>query len=229
MPATADLSLPGLTLAFLAGLISFLSPCVLPLVPSYLGVIGGARTPLWRALGFILGFGVVFIALGATASALGSLLAPHKILLGRIAGVLIVFFGLSMLGLFRLRVMMRDTRGLASADKYGPVALGAAFAFGWSPCLGPVLGSILGLAASSASLGSGVGLLSVYTLGLAVPFLLAALLWERLGLRRLNRFAPVFEKVGGGVLVLVGLLMASGEFTRLAGYAYAVLPSWLQL
>lgn len=229
MPTAADLSLPGLTLAFLAGLISFLSPCVLPLVPSYLGVIGGARAPLLRALGFILGFGVVFIALGATASALGSVLAPHKILLGRVAGVLIVFFGLSMLGLFRLRVMMRDTRGLASADKYGPVALGAAFAFGWSPCLGPVLGSILGLAASSASLGSGVGLLSVYTLGLAVPFLLAALLWERLGLRRLNRYTPVFEKIGGGVLVLVGVLMASGEFTRLAGYAYAILPGWLQL
>ncbi len=228
MSIAPDLSLAGLGLAFLAGLISFLSPCVLPLVPSYLGVIGGARAPILRAGGFILGFGVVFIALGATASALGSLLAPHKILLGRIAGVLIVFFGLSMLGAFRLRFMMRDTRGLASADKYGPVALGAAFAFGWSPCLGPVLGSILGLAASSASLGSGVGLLAVYTLGLAVPFLLAALLWERLGLRRLNRYTPVFEKVGGAVLVIVGLLMASGEFTRLAGYAYALFPSWLQ-
>jgi len=228
MSIAPDLSLAGLGLAFLAGLISFLSPCVLPLVPSYLGVIGGARAPILRAGGFILGFGVVFIALGATASALGSLLAPHKILLGRIAGVLIVFFGLSMLGAFRLGFMMRDTRGLASADKYGPVALGAAFAFGWSPCLGPVLGSILGLAASSASLGSGVGLLAVYTLGLAVPFLLAALLWERLGLRRLNRYTPVFEKVGGAVLVIVGLLMASGEFTRLAGYAYALFPSWLQ-
>ncbi|GGJ85072.1 cytochrome c biogenesis CcdA family protein [Deinococcus aquiradiocola] len=229
MTAVPDLTLPGLSLAFLAGLISFLSPCVLPLVPSYLGVIGGARAPLWRAAGFILGFGVVFIALGATASALGSLLAPHKILLGRVAGVLIVFFGLLMLGVFRLPLMMRDTRGMAGADRYGPVALGAAFAFGWSPCLGPVLGSILGLAASSASLGSGVGLLAVYTLGLAVPFLLAAVLWERLGLRRLNRFTPVFERVGGAVLVLVGLLMASGEFTRLAGYAYALLPSWLQL
>jgi cytochrome c-type biogenesis protein len=229
MPATADLSLPGLTLAFLAGLISFLSPCVLPLVPSYLGVIGGARAPLLRAGGFILGFGIVFIALGATASALGSVLAPHKILLGRIAGVLIVFFGLSMLGLFRLKVMMRDTRGLASADRYGPVALGAAFAFGWSPCLGPVLGSILGLAASSASLGSGVSLLAVYTLGLAVPFLLAAVLWERLGLRRLNRYTPTFEKIGGAVLVIVGVLMVSGEFTRLAGYAFTLLPGWLRI
>lgn len=270
MTATADFSLPGLALAFLAGLISFLSPCVLPLVPSYLGVIGGARAPLGRAVGFILGFGVVFIALGATASALGSLLAPHKIVLGQAAGVLIVFFGLMMLGVFRLPLLarvllttvvllamlvfhaplwtdvltfalgllllftpqvswMQDTRWLGSADRYGPVALGAAFAFGWSPCLGPVLGSILGLAASSASLGRGVGLLAVYTLGLAVPFLLAAVLWERLGLRRLNRFTPVFEKVGGTVLVLVGVLMASGEFTRLAGYAFALLPGWLKL
>ncbi|MFC4454523.1 cytochrome c biogenesis CcdA family protein [Deinococcus sonorensis] len=223
------ISAPSLTLAFLAGLISFLSPCVLPLVPSYLGVIGGPRAPLGRALGFILGFGLVFIILGATASSLGSLLAPHKIVLGRVAGALIMFFGLTMLGVIRLPFLMRDTRGLGAADRYGPVALGAAFAFGWSPCLGPVLGSILGLAASSASLPSGVGLLAVYTLGLAVPFLLAALLWERLGLRRLNRYAGIVERIGGAVLVIVGLLMLSGEFTRLAGLFYAIMPQWMKV
>ena len=227
--AISGLSASGLILAFGAGVISFLSPCVLPLVPSYLGVIGGAKAPMLRAAAFILGFGIVFIALGATASALGAVLAPHKILLGRLAGVLIVGFGLVMLGVLRFPFLMRDTRELRSADRYGPVALGAAFAFGWSPCLGPVLGSILGLAASSASLGSGVGLLGVYTLGLALPFLLAALLWERLGLRRLNRYTPVFEKIGGAVLVVVGLLMASGEFTRLAGLAFNLLPGWLKL
>lgn len=220
---------PSVTVAFLAGLISFLSPCVLPLVPSYLGVIGGARAPLTRALGFIVGFGLVFIALGATASSLGALLAPHKILLGRVAAVLIVFFGLVMLGVIRLPVLMRDTRALAGAGGYGPVALGAAFAFGWSPCLGPALGSILGLAASSASLGTGVGLLAAYTLGLAVPFLLAALLWDRLNLRRLNRYASVFEKVGGVVLVTVGLLMLTGQFTRLATFFYEVMPAWLRV
>lgn len=220
---------PSLTVAFLAGLVSFLSPCVLPLVPSYLGVIGGARAPLPRALGFILGFGLVFVALGATASTLGALLAPHKLLLGRLAGVLIVFFGLVMLGVVRLPWLMRDTRQLANAGGYGPVALGAAFAFGWSPCLGPALGSILGLAASSASLGSGVTLLLVYTLGLAVPFVLAALLWHRLNLRRLNRYAGLFEKVGGGILVLVGLLMATGEFTRLAAFLLDISPQWLKL
>ncbi|MDL2345061.1 cytochrome c biogenesis protein CcdA [Deinococcus sp. MIMF12] len=220
---------PSITVAFLAGLISFLSPCVLPLVPSYLGVIGGARAPLGRALGFILGFGLVFIALGATASTLGALLAPHKFLLGQVAAVLILFFGLVMLGAVRLPWMMRDTRALANAGGYGPVALGAAFAFGWSPCLGPALGSILGLAASTASLGTGVGLLTAYTLGLAVPFLLAALLWDRLNLRRLNRYAGVFEKVGGAVLVLVGVLMLTGQFTRLATFFYEVMPAWLRV
>lgn len=220
---------PSVTVAFLAGLISFLSPCVLPLVPSYLGVIGGARAPWVRALGFILGFGLVFIALGATASSLGAVLAPHKILLGRAAAVLIVFFGLVMLGVIRLPLLMRDTRALAGAGGYGPVALGAAFAFGWSPCLGPALGSILGLAASSASLGTGVSLLGAYTLGLAVPFLLAALLWDRLNLRRLNRYAGVFERVGGAVLVAVGVLMLTGQFTRLATFFYEVMPAWLRV
>ncbi|WP_104990422.1 cytochrome c biogenesis CcdA family protein [Deinococcus sp. NW-56] len=222
-------SAPSITVAFLAGLISFLSPCVLPLVPSYLGVIGGARAPLGRALGFILGFGLVFIALGATASTLGALLAPHKILLGQVAAVLILFFGLVMLGVVRLPFLMRDTRALANAGGYGPVALGAAFAFGWSPCLGPALGSILGLAASTTSLGTGVGLLAAYTVGLAVPFLIAALLWDRLNLRRLNRYAGVFEKVGGAVLVLVGVLMLTGQFTRLATFFYEVMPAWLRV
>ncbi|SMB92585.1 cytochrome c biogenesis CcdA family protein [Deinococcus hopiensis] len=220
---------PPITVAFLAGLISFLSPCVLPLVPSYLGVMGGARAPMARALGFILGFGLVFIAFGATASGLGALLTTHKALLGRLSGVLIVFFGLVMLGVVRLPLLMRDTRALADAGGYGPVALGAAFAFGWSPCLGPTLGSILGLAASSASLKAGVGLLAVYTLGLAVPFLLAALLWHRVNLRRLNRYAGVFEKVGGAILVAVGLLMAAGQFTRLASLFYEVMPSWMRV
>ena len=221
-------SAPSLTIAFLAGLISFLSPCVLPLVPSYLGVIGG-KAPITRALGFILGFGLVFVALGATASGLGSLLDAYRFTLSRLAGVLIIFFGLVMLGAVRLPFMMRDTRDLSAADQYGPVALGAAFAFGWSPCLGPVLGSILGLAASTQSLGQGVGLLLVYTLGLALPFLLSALLWERFNLRRLNKYAGIFEKVGGAILVVLGLLMVTGRFTVLASWAFSVMPEWLRL
>ena len=108
-------SAPSLTVAFLAGLVSFLSPCVLPLVPSYLGVLGGAKAPWSRALGFIAGFGLVFIALGATASSVGALLAPQKVLLGQISGALIVFFGLVMLGVVRFPWLMRDTRALADA------------------------------------------------------------------------------------------------------------------
>lgn len=220
---------PGLLVAFAAGLLSFLSPCVLPLVPSYLGVLGGGKSPLTRALGFILGFAVVFVALGATASYLGALLAPHKILLGQITSVFIVTFGLVMLGVIRLPFLMRDTRLMREVEGYGAVALGAAFAFGWSPCLGPALGSILGLAASSASLPRGVGLLATYTLGLALPFLAAALMWRSLNLRALARWSGVFEKVGGAVLVVVGVMIFTGEFTRLAAFFYDVMPTWLKL
>lgn len=218
---------PGLGLAFAAGVLSFLSPCVLPLVPSYLGVLGGGKSPLARALGFILGFGLVFIALGASASYLGALLAPHKIVLGRLGALLIIAFGLFMLGL-RPRALMLDSRRMQQAERYGAVALGAAFAFGWSPCLGPILGGILSYAASRASLGLGVSLLSVYTLGLALPFLIAALLWRSLNLRTLSRLSPLFEKLGGALLVVVGALILTGEFTRLAGFFLEITPTWLR-
>ncbi len=220
---------PTLTLAFLGGLLSFLSPCVLPLVPSYLGVLGGTGRPWGRALGFVLGFALVFVALGATASTLGQLLIPYKLLIGRVGAVLIILFGLFMLGLIPVRALMRDTRGnLVGAERYGAVALGAAFAFGWTPCIGPILGAILSLAASSASLGSGVGLLLAYTLGLAVPFLLAAALWGRLNLRALNRYSGWFERIGGLILVVVGVLILTGEFTRLAAFFLSVMPEWMR-
>ena len=124
---------------------------------------------------------------------------------------------------------MRDTRDLSGADRYGPVALGAAFAFGWSPCLGPALGSILGLAASTSSLTQGVWLLLTYTAGLAVPFLLTALLWDRINLRGLNRYAGIFEKVGGALLVVFGLLMVTGYFTLLSSFFYGLMPEWLRI
>lgn len=217
---------PGFALAFFAGLISFLSPCVLPLVPSYLGLLGG-RAALSRALAFIAGFSLVFIALGASASVLGQWLLPYQYLLGQIGGVLIVVFGLFMLGL-RPRFSQREGRPLLqSAGRYGPLAVGAAFAFGWSPCIGPVLGAILTLAASQGSLGLGVGLLATYSLGLAVPFLLFALLWERLGLSRLNRYALTAERIGGALLVVFGLLLLSGQFTRLSSALIELTPPWL--
>lgn len=181
-----------------------------------------------RALGFVLGFGLVFVALGATASSLGAALTPaNKMLFARIGAVIVIFFGLFMLGAFRLPFMMRDTRQLAGAGAYAPVLLGAAFAFGWSPCIGPTLGTILMLAANSASLSTGVLLLLTYTLGLAVPFLLAALLWDRINLRRLNRYTAIFEKVGGVVLIVIGTMMLTGQFTRLASFFSQIMPEWL--
>ncbi|MBZ9715696.1 cytochrome c biogenesis CcdA family protein [Deinococcus multiflagellatus] len=220
---------PTFTLAFLAGLLSCLSPCVLPLLPSYVGVLGGARSPLKRALGFIAGFTLVFLALGATASTLGAYLAPHKIVLGRAGGVVMIVFGLFMLGLVRLPLLERDYRsGLAPGKTSGPLILGVAFGFGWSPCIGPVLGSVLGLAASSASLSTGVTLLGAYSLGLAVPFILIALLWQRVNLRALQRYSVGVERVGGVILVATGFLMVSDQFTRLASLTLQLMPSWLQ-
>jgi len=222
-------AVPTLSLAFLAGLLSCLSPCVLPLIPSYLGVLGGSRTAWSRALAFIAGFTLVFLAFGASASFLGQWLAPHKILLGRLGGLLIVVFGVFMLGVWRPFAMQRDYRSLLGRfGKSGPLLLGVAFGFGWSPCIGPILGSILTLAATSQSLGTGVALLALYSVGLAVPFLLLALFWQRLNMRALAQYTHLLERAGGGLLVLVGLLMATGEFTRLAGIALQLMPAWLQ-
>ncbi len=220
---------PTFTLAFFAGLLSCLSPCVLPLLPSYVGILGGSRSPLWRALGFITGFTLVFLALGATASSLGAWLAPHKVLLGRLGGVMMVVFGLFMLGLIRPQFLMRDYRsGLGPGRASGPLALGMAFGFGWSPCIGPVLGSVLALAASSSNLPTGVALLGAYSLGLAVPFVLIAVLWQRINLRALNRHSVTLERLGGVVLMTMGMLMVTGQFTRLASLAIQVMPAWLQ-
>jgi len=222
-------AVPTLSLALLAGLLSCLSPCVLPLIPSYLGVLGGSRSAWTRALAFIAGFTLVFVALGASASFLGQWLAPHKILLGRLGGVLIIVFGVFMLGIWRPFAMQRDYRALLGrAGRSGPLLLGVAFGFGWSPCIGPILGSILTLAAASQSLGTGVALLAVYSVGLAIPFMLLAFFWQRLNTRALSRYTHLLERAGGALLVTVGVLMVTGEFTRLAGIALQLMPNWLQ-
>ena len=219
---------PTLALALFAGLISFLSPCVLPLLPSYLGVLGGqGKAPLPRALGFVAGFGLVFVALGAAASSLGALLRSQMVWLVPASGLLIVFFGLFMLGVLRVPALMRDLRfDLARASNYGPVALGAAFGFGWSACIGPVLGPILTIAATSGRLQEGVLLLLCYTLGLAIPFLLVAAFWQRVNLRFLGRYSVTLERIGGAVLVIFGLLIFTGQATVLSSLFQSVLPAW---
>ncbi len=228
---------PGIGVAFVAGVLSFLSPCVLPLVPSYLAYVGGSaeakRAVLIRnALAFVLGFSLVFIALGAGASALGSLLRTNQRALTLGGGVLVILFGLVMLGVIKLPWLYRDTRMQYSGETrtpFGAVLLGMAFAAGWTPCIGPILGAILTMASAAGTLSAGVGLLAVYALGLAVPFLAAALLLDpfmRFS-RRFRRFLPWVERVAGALLLVAGVLMVTGLYTVLNGYLINITPAWL--
>lgn len=228
---------PTLTLAFTAGILSFLSPCVLPLVPSYLAYVGGSgatrRSLLIRnALLFVAGFSMIFVALGASASALGSLLRANRAVLTVGGGILVILFGLVLLGVIRMPVLMRDTRVQARHDASTPVGavlLGMAFAAGWTPCIGPVLGGILTLAGASGTLLEGVIMLAVYSAGLAIPFLAAALALEpflRVS-RRFRSWLPWVERAAGGLLVVAGLLMVTGTYTRLNAWLLRFTPEWL--
>lgn len=230
---------PSLPLAFLAGILSFLSPCVLPLVPSYLAYVGGASTTdrrrqlaIRNSLFFILGFSLIFVALGASASLLGSVLRAYRPVLLIIGGILIIGFGLVMLGLIKLPFLYRDTRQQFTGDStkpWGAILLGMAFAAGWTPCIGPVLGGILTLASASGTLMQGVILLACYALGLAVPFFLAALALESFlkFSTRFRRYLPWVEKTAGGLLVVAGLLMLTGHFTALNQFLLRLTPDWL--
>lgn len=236
----AGLSLP---LVFAAGVVSFLSPCVLPLVPGYLATVSGvsfeqiaARRPgvsrqVAVASGlFFAGFLIVFVALGASASLIGALLDEHRLWLNRIAGGLIVLFGLAMLGIgWSGTLGTRWTQAVerAARRRGGPIALGVAFAFCWTPCVGPVLASILVLAGSSASLSSGVLLLGVYGLGLALPFLAVGFGFTRAlsAFRRAQRHYRAIQSVAGLLLVTMGVLLLSGYLYLLNVYAQRLLEA----
>ncbi len=223
---------PGVLAAFLAGLISFLSPCVLPLVPSYLAVLGGGtgKRPILGALLFVLGFTIVFVILGAGASALGSLMRQNKDILGQIGGGLILIFGVIFLIKDRVPFLNQEYRAdLGTASRFGLVALGAAFGAGWTPCIGPILGVILSIAGSSGSLTTGIGLLFVYSMGLAVPFVLAALAWDKLGsrFRKMGRWVGAVEKVSGVLLIVAGVLLITGNYAEIGRQLQAFTPSWL--
>jgi cytochrome c-type biogenesis protein len=233
--------IPTVPLALLAGVLSFLSPCVLPLVPSYLAYVGGSAAEqgkrqravaIRNSLLFILGFSLVFIALGASASAVGVLLRSYRSLFMLMGGVLVIAFGLVMLGVFRLPVLYRDTRKSAAGDSstpWGAVLLGMAFAAGWTPCIGPVLGGVLTLAGASGTLAQGVTLLASYALGLAIPFLLAALMLERFlhFSKGFRRFLPWVERVSGSLLLVAGVLMVTGYYTVLNTALIRFTPDWL--
>ncbi len=232
----------GITVAFLAGLLSFLSPCVLPLVPSYIGFLTGMAVPevgrrRWTALGhallFVLGFSLVFVVLGATATVLGRTLNYYQVWLQRVGGVLVILFGLLCLGVFTPSSFVREHRFQLSRKPVGYLGsalVGMAFAAGWTPCIGPVLGGILGLAATSADLTQGMLLLSVYSAGLALPFVLAAVAMESFlrWFQGFRRFLPWVMRVSGLLLVGVGLLLVTGEFTRLAGWLQGLTPDFLR-
>ena len=227
---------PTLPLAFAAGVLSFLSPCVLPLVPSYLAYVGGGSanrlTAMRNSFLFVLGFSLVFVALGASASLVGSLLLENRSWLIRLGGLTVILFGLMLLGLFKVpflyRSMKADYRGETSTP-LGATLMGMSFAIGWTPCVGPMLGAILTLAGASGTLSQGTTLLGVYALGLAIPFLLAALglgAFARFS-HGFRRFLPWVERLSGSILVLAGLLMVSGYYTRLNAYLIRLTPQWL--
>jgi cytochrome c-type biogenesis protein len=232
----------GFLVAFAAGLLSFLSPCVLPLVPSYIGfltgmtfpeVTGRRRAALSHAVLFVSGFSLVFILLGASATALGRALNYYQVWLQRIGGVLIIVFGLLCLGVFNLRVLSQERRvhlERKPVGYLGSVLVGMAFAAGWTPCIGPVLGAILGLAATTADVSRGMLLLAVYSAGLALPFLVAAVAVESFleWFQRFRRFLPWVMRLSGVLLIFVGVLLLTGEFTRLAGWLQAWTPEFLR-
>jgi len=223
--------------AFLAGILMFLAPCTLPIVPGYLAFIAGAgasrRRVLLNALAFVLGFSLVFILLGTFAAALGAFLGPWRDALSRAAGVIIILFGLTMLGLVRVPALSSERRlslphMLALGRPESSFLIGALFALGWSPCVGPVLGSVLLLAAGSTTAAQGAALLAVFSLGLALPFLLTALALERAGrlFERWGRATQAFSVAGGVMLIVLGALMLAGEMGLLVSWGFGAFEGW---
>jgi cytochrome c-type biogenesis protein len=217
-----------LTAALFAGILSFLSPCVLPLVPTYLLYLGGERgRPLFNALFFVLGFSAVFLLLGFPFTLLGNLVLTNRRTLVIVGGVAMLLFGLFMIGL-KPRFLMRhiNLRHEGDASRpWGAFTLGIVLGIGWTPCIGPILGSILTLTAT----GAGFPFLLTYVLGLAIPFLLVALFADRAKtlIKRLGRWSHGLEVAGGVVLVTVGVLMLTGQFTVLNSYFVRLTPGWL--
>lgn len=229
-----------LGLSFLAGLASFLSPCVFSLVPAYVGYLGGraaggeasANGNRWvtfsHGLAFVLGFSFVFVLLGIATSAFGSLLYDLRSILVKVGGIVVVIFGLHMIGVFRIPFLEYDTRVQKLPDpKWGYLSsglMGVFFSAGWSPCVGPVLGAILTLALNGGSVSSGASLLSAYSAGLAVPFLIAALGvgWVTNTLQKYGKVMRYVEIAMGVVLVIIGMMLFAGTFAILAQYGFWV-------
>lgn len=232
--------------AFVAGFLSFISPCVLPLIPGYVSFVSGVsledmrgdaavssarRRVLVTSLFFVLGFSLVFIALGATASVVGRFLFERQPILMKIAGVLLVIFGLHTMGVFRIALLESEKRVQANrkpAGALGAMLVGIAFAFGWSPCIGPILGGILALAASKDTVWEGIQLLAVYSVGLGIPFLLTSIAINQFFAvtKRIRKHYHTIELVSGGLLVAIGVLIFTNQFTIIVRYLQPYLPSY---
>lgn len=232
----------GVSISFTAGLLSFLSPCVLPLIPSYVSFITGLslddversrRVALIHSLLFVTGFTLIFLALGASATVLGRLLFAHREWVERVGGVLVIVLGLYLLGVLNFGALARERR-IHFSNKplgyLGTVFVGMAFAAGWTPCIGPILGAVLTFTASSADLQRGLVLLFAYSLGLAVPFVLAALMIDRfMALFQRYRGALIWtSRLSGVLLIVVGLLMISGSMTLLSTWLQGLTPEFLR-
>lgn len=229
----------SLSVAFLAGLISFLSPCVLPLIPGYISYISGSSLEkivkkngnlvVLKTIFFTLGFSIVFIALGSTASLLGNFFLTNSNILRIISGIIIIFFSMQLLGIFNFKIMNMDIRFFT--NKYNnsltfPVLVGAAFGFGWTPCIGPILGSILALAAIEESLSKGVLLLSFYSLGLAIPFIISGFLIDKFLIfsKSIKKYIILITKGGGFILLLTGIAILTNQLQVLGFFIFEYFP-----
>jgi cytochrome c-type biogenesis protein len=247
--------------AFVAGVFSFISPCVLPLIPGYLSFISGVsleemrgapavagvgnsavavdvgmtaaakRQVIITSLFFILGFSLVFVSLGASATYLGQFLMERLTLFGKIAGVLLIIFGLHTMGVFKIGFLLQEKRAQVStkpAGMLGAMIVGISFAFGWTPCIGPILSAILLVAAQQESVGQGILLLSIYSLGLAIPFLLTALAINQffIAFKKIRRYYHAIEIVSGLLMIVIGVLIFTNRFTIIAQWLTPYLPTF---
>lgn len=230
--------------AFAGGVLSFVSPCVLPLVPPYLAYMAGVsmdemqagaedraarRRVIVAAIAFVLGFSTVFVALGATASMIGQFVREWSLVLSYVAGVVIIIMGLHFLGLFRIGLFFREARFQVERKPAGPggaYVMGLAFAFGWTPCIGPILAAILAVAGAQDTVATGALMLAVYSLGLGLPFLIAAVFaGSALGaMKRMRKHMGTVEKVMGGVMVLTGVLFLTGQIERMSFWLLETFP-----